>query len=211
MLLGVVAVPAVSLPIVIQRELNLIMFIWGKTCTRELGSNFSGSLWGGKERSFTKAGECSNFKISASFIKKAVCKMAQLKDFIKYYSNSVLPRGNPSSCVSWHRSSHMPLSCTLCWWISASNNYYYFISNLRTLKIFLMTCQDATYLLYASLVPLSYNWELPLFLLLGSLVLERGSLWGVDVPRHRGNILWNVRVDVSKKKIKKKRTEILSL
>lgn len=48
--LGVVAVPAVSLPIVIHTELNLMVFIRGEACTRELRSNFPGPLWGAETR-----------------------------------------------------------------------------------------------------------------------------------------------------------------
>lgn len=57
-----------------------------------------------------------------------------------------------------------------------------------------------THILHSSLIPLSNSVELLLFLCLWPLMLKRGPFGRVDVPRHRRNILWDVRIDVPGKK-----------
>lgn len=54
-----------------------------------------------------------------------------------------------------------------------------------------------TDLVHPSLVPLPDGRHHVFDLLLGPLVLQRGPLGRVDVPWHRGDVLRNMRVDVS--------------
>lgn len=50
MFLWVVAIPAITLSIIVHGELDLSVFIWSNPCSCEFGTNFSGSLVGQNER-----------------------------------------------------------------------------------------------------------------------------------------------------------------
>lgn len=72
-LLRVIAVPAIAFPVIVQRELNLSVFIWSYACSCVFGPNFSGSLMGSKtikNKLFRQCflAKCFSFKIINLYI-----------------------------------------------------------------------------------------------------------------------------------------------